>query len=111
MIPPVPRGAIGLHPSVLNGDPIPDAILQHGNPKQTSTLLLLISLQRRFSQLLSLSSSEAVVVDVSEVFASPVHARPLALKASSLLGALVRLVEAPGAVDGPVAEVPSSVYN
>ena len=105
MIPPVSRGTLGLHPGVLNGDTIPDAILQHGNPEQTTALLLLVPLQRRLAQLLSLGGSEAVVVDVSEVFAGPVHARPLALEASSLLGALVGLVEAPGAVDGPVAEV------
>ena len=53
----------------------------------------------------ALGGGEAVGVEVSQVLAGPVHARPLALEAALVSGALVGLVEAPGAVDGPVAEV------
>ena len=102
MIPPFPPGTLRLHACILNRHPIPDPILQHGNPKQPSRLL---PFRRRLAQLLPLSCSETVVVDMSQMLAGPVHARGLSLEAALLFQPLVGLVEAPGAVDGPVAEV------
>ena len=106
MIPPLPSRRLRLQPGILNRHPTPNAILQHSSPKQPPRLL---PLRSRLPQLFPLLCRQASIVDLAQRFTSPVHAGVLALQAAFVGEALLGLVEAPGAVDGPVAEVAVSI--
>lgn len=87
MIPPLLTRALGLHPPILNWKHIliyPALI--HRDPKQ----------------LASIPSAR------TELLARGIHRLPLALQLKLSRAALLRLVQLPGAVDGPVPQVAGS---
>ena len=87
MIPPLLTRALGLHPPILNWKHIliyPALI--HRDPKQ----------------LASIPSAR------TELLARGIHRLPLALQLELSRAALLRLVQLPGAVDGPVPQVAGS---
>lgn len=83
MIPPVLTRPISLQPSILNREHIrKHALLVHRHPEQLP----------------------AIAGSRAQLLAGRVHRLLLALQVEEVLAALLRLVELPGAVDGPVAQ-------
>ena len=84
MVPPISRGRLGLHASILDGEHISeDTLLVHRDTEKLATI----------------SSTS------SKLFAGLVHALILAHHLVFLLTALLGLEHLPGAVDGPVTKV------
>jgi len=84
MIPPLPTRRISLQPPILNGEHIrKNTLLVHRLPEQLP----------------------AIVSARTQLFARAVHGMFLALELKVVRAALLGLVELPGTVDGPVAEV------
>lgn len=84
MIPPIPTRRISLQPPILNREQI-----------RKNTLLI-----HRLSEQLS-----TIVGAGTQLLARTVHGMFLALELEAVRATLLGLVELPGAVDGPMAEV------
>ena len=103
MIPSIFRRRLGLYPRILNRCSIPDIILPHRNPVQPPYVLSAFT-QLRLAQSFSVCGCETMAVYQSQGFAGRRHAIVLPFELEFALQAHLCLVEAPGAVDGPVSE-------
>jgi len=97
MIPTLPPRPLRLHPRILNRNPLPNAFLPHGRPKQPALILPLSSqpIQRTHPILSHQPQFLTRIAHGPEL--------PLQLQLGGL--ALLAFEQHPGAVDGPVAEV------
>lgn len=88
MIPPVLGRVLGLHPRILNGEQIREnASLIHADPEELRA---------------ALAASRA------QLLACRRHGLVLTLQLEFLLSTQLRLIEIPGTVDGPMAQVARS---
>ena len=102
MIPPIPRRCIRLYPRILNRHALPHVILAHRYPIQPPYFLAPVA-QLWLAQSRAFFGREALTVNQAERLTGGGHAVVLAFELELALAAQLRLVEAPGAVDGPVA--------